>query len=67
MTNNMNSNTSNNNQKKDLKNHWNKAYDRKSVDQLGQYENFPQPSLQLIEECNFYKDAVILNVGASTT
>lgn len=51
----------------DLKLHWNKTYERAEIDKLGWYEENPEPSLRLIEHCNFDKKALILNVGAGAT
>lgn len=52
---------------KDLASHWNKAYKKSQVEKLGWYEEYPEPSLQLIDRCNFNKDAILLNVGAGAT
>lgn len=51
----------------DLKLHWNKTYERAKIEKLGWYEENPEPSLRLIEHCNFDKKALILNVGAGAT
>ena len=50
-----------------LKSHWNKAYEGANPEKLGWYEDFPGPSLQLIEKCNLDKDATLLNVGVGAT
>lgn len=50
-----------------LKLHWDNAYDKSVVDKLGWYEAIPEPSLQLINQCNFRKNATLLNVGAGAT
>ena len=49
------------------KNHWNKIYSQSELDNLGWYEESPEPSLELIKKCNLNKDAVILDVGSGTT
>ncbi|MFL0353058.1 class I SAM-dependent methyltransferase [Xanthomarina sp. GH4-25] len=49
-----------------LKEHWNKAYD-KADNQLGWFEENPTPTMQLIDTCKLEKDARILNVGVGTT
>ncbi len=51
----------------DLKSHWNRAYKNTNTEELGWYEDCPEPSLQLIEKCNFDKDAKLLNVGVGVT
>ena len=50
-----------------MKAHWEKVYENNSVDELGWYENRPEPSLQLIENCKLSRSAAILNVGAGAT
>ena len=52
---------------KDLASHWNNAYKRSSIEKLGWHEEYPEPSLRLIEKCRFNKDAMLLNVGAGAT
>jgi len=51
----------------DFQEHWNKAYQNASVNSLGWYEENPEASLQLIEECNLAQDALIFNAGAGAT
>ena len=51
---------------KDYQQHWNKTY-RKPSHKLGWYEDYPEPSLRLIEKCKLHKDARILNVGAGVS
>ena len=51
----------------DYKEHWNKIYSQSEVNNLGWYEESPEPSLELIKKCNLNKDAVILDVGSGTT
>jgi SAM-dependent methyltransferase len=57
----------NDQQEYDFQKHWNKAYQNTSVNSLGWYEENPEASLQLIEECNLEKDALIFNAGAGAT
>ena len=49
-----------------LKEHWNKAYN-KVDNELGWFEENPIQTMQLIDSCRFKKDARILNVGVGTT
>jgi SAM-dependent methyltransferase len=51
----------------DLKSHWDNVYDNAEVNQLGWYEESPDPSLQLIQACALHKNAALLNVGAGAT
>jgi len=51
----------------DLESHWNKAYENVDTKKLGWYEDYPEPSLQLIKKCNLDKDAILLNVGVGVT
>ncbi len=55
------------NLQKDLTTHWNDTYERKEVSQLGWYEANPEPSLGLIQDLNFSKNAGILNVGTGAS
>ena len=50
-----------------MKEHWERVYDEKPVEEMGWYESSPEPSLRLIEHCSLEKDAAILNVGAGAT
>lgn len=54
-------------QEYDFQEHWNKAYQNTSINSLGWYEENPEASLQLIEECNLAKDDLIFNAGAGAT
>lgn len=51
----------------DFKNHWNAAYQKSPVTNLGWYEENPAPSVELIESCNLPKEALIFNAGAGAT
>jgi SAM-dependent methyltransferase len=50
-----------------LKEHWNKSYESKALEQLGWYEENPLPSLQLIEKTGLKSNARIFNAGAGAT
>lgn len=50
-----------------MKDHWERVYDKKPVEEMGWYESSPEPSLSLIEHCKLEKNAAILNVGAGAT
>lgn len=50
-----------------MREHWEGIYDKKSVEELGWYEDSPEPSLRLIKHCRLQKEAAILNVGAGAT
>lgn len=50
-----------------LKNHWDSTYANKNTNKLGWFEASAEPTLSLIKQCNFPKDARLLNVGAGTT
>jgi hypothetical protein len=47
--------------------HWNNAYQKSPVTNLGWYEKKPTPSLELIETCNLPKNAAIFNAGAGAS
>ena len=51
----------------DFEKHWNNAYQKSPVTNLGWYEENPTPSIELIETCNLTKDALIFNAGAGAT
>lgn len=51
----------------DFEMHWNNAYLKTPVDNLGWYEENPAPSLQLIGDCNLQEDALIFNAGAGAS
>jgi len=50
-----------------IKDHWEKVYKKQALDRLGWYEEKPEPSLELIENCKLAREASILNVGAGAT
>lgn len=47
--------------------HWNNAYDKTPIHNLGWYEESSQPTLDLIKLCNLPNDAVLFNAGAGAT
>ena len=51
----------------DYKKHWNDAYLKSPINNLGWYEETPSQSIELIEACNLPKDALIFNAGAGAT
>ncbi len=51
----------------DYEKHWNNTYQKTPVSNLGWYEENPIPSLNLIEQCNFPKDALIFNAGSGAS
>ena len=51
----------------DLKSHWEDAYQKNEIENLGWFEENPNESLQLIKSCNLSKDAKQLHVGAGAT
>lgn len=55
------------NEKVDFKKHWNAAYQKSPITNLGWYEENPTPSVELIESCNLPKEALIFNAGAGAT
>lgn len=64
----MNENSEENeNTKYDFEKHWNNAYQKSPITNLGWYEENPEPSLVLIEACNLPKEALIFNAGAGAT
>lgn len=51
----------------DYEKHWNNAYQKSPVSNLGWYEENPTPSIELISVCNLPNDALIFNAGAGAT
>ncbi len=49
------------------KDHWEQVYQRQPVNELGWFEENPDPSLELIEACGLPEDASMLHVGAGAT
>lgn len=47
--------------------HWNNAYQKTPISSLGWYEAISKPTLELIEEINLPKNALIFNAGAGAT
>lgn len=54
-------------EKVDFEKHWNAAYQKSPITNLGWYEENPKPSIELIEACNLPKEAFIFNSGAGAT
>ena len=50
-----------------LEEHWNNAYRKTPINNLGWYEEKSTPSLSLINECNLPNNAAIFNAGAGAT
>jgi len=48
-------------------NHWNKIYGSKPVESLGWYEEYPNPSMDLISECNLNEAHPIIDVGSGAS
>lgn len=51
----------------DFEKHWNNAYQKSPITNLGWYEENPIPSIQLFEDCNLSEDSLIFNAGAGAT
>lgn len=47
----------------DLKSHWETIYSNKTPEQVSWTQKTPQPSLELIENCDLNKDAKIIDIG----
>ncbi len=54
-------------EKYDYQNHWNNAYQKNPLTNLGWYEEKSEQSFNLIEACNLPKDALLFNAGAGAT
>lgn len=50
-----------------MKEHWERVYERTAIEDLGWYEENPEPSLRLISESKLTKTASILNVGTGVS
>ena len=50
-----------------MKEHWNEIYSWLDTDELGWYEEFPEPSLRLLSRCNINKSEPILDVGTGSS
>jgi SAM-dependent methyltransferase len=51
----------------DYEKHWNNAYLKSPIQNLGWYEENPSATISLIEQCNLPKDALLFNAGAGAT
>ncbi|EKX42656.1 hypothetical protein GUITHDRAFT_111334 [Guillardia theta CCMP2712] len=47
--------------------HWNDKYSNSEQEKLGWYERVPQPSLDLIQECQVDKSCRVLDVGSGSS
>jgi len=50
-----------------MKEHWNRVYSSKEVNNLSWYEKTPEPSIKLLSRCHINKDESILDVGAGAS
>jgi SAM-dependent methyltransferase len=50
-----------------MKDHWNKVYETKEVNQLGWYQKSATPSIELLNKCNIKKEDSILDVGVGAS
>ncbi|MGQ8335684.1 class I SAM-dependent methyltransferase [Sunxiuqinia sp. A32] len=50
-----------------LKDHWEEVYRKTPTEQLGWFEESPQPTIELIQACSLPRSARILSVGAGTS
>jgi hypothetical protein len=50
--------------KDNLKSHWDHVYNKTKTEELGWYEEIPDPSVRLIKLCELNNDARILNAGS---
>ena len=56
-----------NENKINLKDHWNKVYSTTEISQLGWYEENPEASLKLIKKINLKKNDVIIDIGSGAS
>jgi len=49
------------------KEHWDEIYTWLETDELGWYEEVPEPSIKLLSKCHINKDEPILDIGAGTS
>ncbi len=57
----------NTNMNNSMKEHWNDIYTWLETDELGWYEEIPEPSIKLLSKCRINKDESILDVGAGAS
>jgi len=50
-----------------MKEHWDKVYKRTAHNNLGWYEDYPEPSIELIDDCELTQDSRLLVVGAGAS
>lgn len=51
----------------DYTKHWDLVYQTKEDEQLGWFQNYPNATLKLIDQCHLKSEATILNVGVGTS
>jgi len=51
----------------DFEKHWNNAYLKSPIENLGWYEENPEATVKLVEQCNLTNEALIFNAGAGAT
>lgn len=51
----------------DAKEHWETIYNKYETEELGWYEENPEPSLQLIDRCNIVLNDPLLDIGAGAS
>ena len=57
----------NNKMNNELANHWDNKYSLTETEKLGWYEELPEPSLTLINDCYIDKNDLIIDVGSGTS
>ena len=57
----------NSSEKYNYEKHWNNAYQKTPIHDLGWYEENSKPTLELLDICNLSSDAVIFNAGVGAT
>lgn len=50
-----------------MKNHWDKVYSSNSIENLGWYEENPEPSLTLIKKTGINKNSKIIDIGSGAS
>ena len=50
-----------------MNNHWNHKYNTTEQQLLGWYEEHPEPSLTMINECSVNKNDTIIDIGCGTS
>ncbi len=52
---------------KSMKEHWNEIYTWMDTEELGWYEEYPEPSIRLLSKCNINKNEPILDIGTGSS